>query len=405
MNSFPVLDSSAAAAPKPSAFPAAPSDENQGEAFGDVLAKASEEVDQTELDKKKDEPVMAAIPLVFFFPPPEIAPLPPPTTEKPAETRIEGVSPELAVCNPPLASDSSKDVIETVRPKDQKILTEAKDAQLAKLKSEKPEAEKISLKGFESIVPEEAQQLESEINKPPEPPPEAIEALSHGTLVAKQEKAMKNGQKSAEIAPAIEQKMPVGERSRRVLPDQAHFEVSAFVADTFSRAKGGYSIDAPAQEPSVRTIEAAQLVETIRTEVTHLRQRGNTTMTVALRPDSATELRLEISVARDGSIQANVRCERGDFQTLSAQWPQLQQSLAAQGIRVTDLSNPGNAQNHHHDGSSQSQNFDRGNDSQQRQQQPAGSFEEELAASTPRYATKTIFKTATAATRRWQSWA
>jgi len=382
MNSLPVLDSGVALVPESPALPAKPTGEDESEEFGAVLAKATEETEE------KDDPIPTAVPLVFFFPPPEITPLATPLGESAVEVPVEEIAPELPSLPSEEKTAESNDVIETVRP--------------AETKSEKVEAGKVALKGFESVVPEETQLLDIETAKPPQP----AEGPPRGTLVAKQEKAMENGQKSAEIAPAIEQKMPVGERSRRVLPDQARFETAAFVADTFSRAKGEFSIEAPVRDTSVRTIEAAQLVETIRTEVTHLRQRGDATMSVALRPDSGTELKLELSVARDGTIQANVRCERGDFQTLNAQWPQLQQTLAAQGIRVADLSNPSNPQNHHHhNGSSQSHNFDRGNDSQQRQQQPAAAFEEELAASLPRYATKTTFETAAGTTRRWQSWA
>ena len=204
-----------------------------------------------------------------------------PAVELVGEAPVEQVNLELAASKAPVPPDSKaelSDVVETVRP-----------AETKKSKTEKVEAGKLALRGFESVVPEEAQLLDVETAKPPESPPKDVEEPPRGTLVAKQEKAMENGQKSAEIAPAIEQKMPVEERSRRVLPDQARFETAAFIADTFARAKGEFSFETPVRDTSMRTIEAAQLMETIRTEVTQLRQRGDATMSVALRPDSVTE--------------------------------------------------------------------------------------------------------------------
>ena len=423
MNSLPVSDSSAAAnaavASNVLAFQN-PAPADGAETFGNLLAQVVEQNDSEESDpveaaqvpieseeEKEPEPVLTSAPLVFFCPPPEIKPLPTPEIEVSAEAPAPEIEPELAVCNAQVPTEQKADstqVVESVRPKREKVLDDAKAAKPTLTKSEE-KSEKISLKGFEPVTPKETQLLEIEQAKRPELPPQAAPAPSGGTVAAKQTNAMKNSQKTAEIAPTIEQKMPVGEHSRRALPDQARFETTGFIASIFDGANSEFSVEAPAPEISTRPLEAAELVETIRTEVAHLRQRGDATMTLALRPDNGTELKLEMRVARDGTIHASVRCERGDFQTLNAQWPQLQQSLAAQGIRVNDLANPGQSQNHHNHDSSHAQNFDRGNNSQHRQQQPGADFEEELAASTPRYPTNNSFKTAAAPSRRWQSWA
>jgi hypothetical protein len=88
---------------------------------------------------------------------------------------------------------------------------------------------------------------------------------------------------------------------------------------------------------------------------------------------------------------------------LSAQWPQLQQALAALGIRVNDLANSGGL--HQHNESAQGQTFDRGNNSRQQQQQADANFEEELGASAPRFAKSNTLTNAATPTRRWQSWA
>jgi hypothetical protein len=419
MNSSPVSDSSAAAnaavASNVLGFQN-PAPEDGAETFGNLLAQVVEQNDPDESDpveattfpieseeEKEPDPVLISAPLIFFSPPPEIKPLPTPEVEVSAPE----IEPELSVCNAPVPTEQKADstqVVESVRPKDEKALDDAKAAKPTLTKSEE-KSEKLPLKGLESITSKETQLLEIEQVKRPELPPQAAPAPSGGTVAAKQANAMENSQKSAEIAPTIEQKMPVGEHSRRALPVEARFETAGFIANTFDGAKSEFSIEAPAPEISTRPLEAAELVETIRTEVANLRQRGDATMTLALRPDNGTELKLEMRVARDGTIHASVRCERGDFQTLNAQWPHLQQSLAAQGIRVNDLANPGQSQNHHNHDSSHAQNFDRGNNSQHRQQQPGADFEEELAASTPRYPTNNSFKTAAAPSRRWQSWA
>jgi hypothetical protein len=111
-------------------------------------------------------------------------------------------------------------------------------------------------------------------------------------------------------------------------------------------------------------------------------------------------LHVDLSIASDGTVHARARCERGDFQSLNAQWPQLQQSLAAHGIRVNDLS-AGNFPQEH------SQNFDRGNNPQQQQQdrQPTPRFEEELAQNRFQSPKQNFQNALSASARRWQSWA
>src|SRR5262249_48812506 len=139
--------------------------------------------------------------------------------------------------------------------------------------------------------------------------------------------------------------------------------VESFHADKSSRILADFDV-APAEIVPVKSLEAVHLVESIRTEVASLRQRGDNTMTVVLRPDNATQLAVDVSISRDGTVHAVARCERGDFQSLHTQWPQLQQSLAAHGIRVADLSNSNQSDNNSsqqdHRSANAFQNFERG---------------------------------------------
>ena len=85
---------------------------------------------------------------------------------------------------------------------------------------------------------------------------------------------------------------------------------------------------------AARTVE--QLSGLVMRETAVLKQHTPDSMAVVLRPDANTELFLHLT-QRDGQIEASVRCERGNFDQLNALWPQLQESLAGQKVRLTPL--------------------------------------------------------------------
>ena len=74
----------------------------------------------------------------------------------------------------------------------------------------------------------------------------------------------------------------------------------------------------------------------ISREVTLVRQLGADALAIVLKPDSRTELFLQISHL-DGKTEAMIRCERGDFEHLQKNWAQLQSSLAGQHITLAPL--------------------------------------------------------------------
>jgi hypothetical protein len=74
----------------------------------------------------------------------------------------------------------------------------------------------------------------------------------------------------------------------------------------------------------------------ILNEVQVFRQAKSDYVEVVLKPDRQTEISIQFRL-RNGEVEASARCQQGDFQTLSGQWPQLQQTLSHQGVRLAEL--------------------------------------------------------------------
>ena len=382
MKSALFADAALAIIPAAPEFAAAP--EIHSEPFGEVLDELTEDLVgaapiKTEDKKAKDD--APVIPIVAYFcPPPQIDPIQVVEAQSGETQRVEE---ESASPESPQTSVTPKGSTEGSIQLDPKL--------------------------FEPIAAETPlpQAAAAEQPKAAETQRTAVANASHGTLVAQLENRVKNSGKTAEIAPAIEQKMPVREVSRRAVVETARIESFHAEKQPSHLLNAEFEVGTAEIIP-LKTVDAARLVETIRTEITSLRQLGETNMTVVLRPDSGTQLSLNVSIGRDGTIHAQARCERGDFQTLNAQWPQLQQSLAAHGIRIADLSNQNNPQQHPHSSADQFLNFDRGQNPQQREQAEVVNFEEQFGASrnkTPLSKPQPQTASVAHAPRHWQSWA
>jgi hypothetical protein len=350
------------------------------EPFGAVLDEATEERPAAPADEEKpDENETPVIPIVAYF-------CPPPRVEAIQLVSVQGVEAQGIAAEPDaealLESSAPTESTEGGIQLDRKIF--------------EPISTKLALTETSPVVP----------NKIVEAQGPAVTNASHGTLVAKLENRVKNTEKTAEFAPANQQKMPVREIWRRAVVETARVESFHAEQQPAHLLDAEFEI-APAEVIELKTLDTTKLVESIRTEVSSLRHRGEMNMTVVLRPDSGTQLSLDVSIGRDGTIHAQARCERGDFQMLNAQWPQLQQSLAAHGIRIADLSNQNNSQQHHHSAADQFQNFDRGQNSQQREQREVSKFEEQFASRNKIPLSKPQPQTASVAPapRYWQSWA
>ncbi len=99
------------------------------------------------------------------------------------------------------------------------------------------------------------------------------------------------------------------------------------------------SVEAPARVASPVPME--RLEQMISGEVMTIRQTGAQTLGVALKLDSNTQLFLQLTT-NNGSVQASVRCDRGQFAPEDSQWAQLQQSLARQNVELLPMTGGSN---------------------------------------------------------------
>ena len=380
MNSAPVLDLSPASTPTEATIPSLPNEES--EPFGAILKEATGNVEEADADssdvqqpteskeKKKEDP--AIIGSLFCFCPPPTIDVPKPTVPSPTAPNVASIPESTGDAKAPVIEQPA---ISTEQPLTQIVAPKAPES----APSSQDGAFKLDPKLFQAVPPETAS-ADLQITKAPEPQASSVANASHGTFVAQLENRVKNSEKSAEFAPAPEQKVPLRDDLRRAVAELGCVE--SFHAE--NKPSHLLSADFAAESREVipvKSIQAAQLVESIRTEVATLRQRNDNTMTVVLRPDSGTQLSVNLSIARDGSVHAQARFERGDFQSLQAQWPQLQQSLAAHGIRIADLSNQNSAQQHNQGSANAFQNPERGQNQQRRNDAESASFEDQFNAS------------------------
>lgn len=100
---------------------------------------------------------------------------------------------------------------------------------------------------------------------------------------------------------------------------------------------------APTSASHESAIERIHRLESLVTrEVSLLRRSDAQSVSMVLRPDRDTELSVWLS-QRDGRMEAEIRCERGDFAGLNGQWRQLQEVLADQHVRLLPLREAGQA--------------------------------------------------------------
>ena len=93
----------------------------------------------------------------------------------------------------------------------------------------------------------------------------------------------------------------------------------------------------PLPEPTRVPMEKVQTL--ISRELNLVRQLGADALAIVLKPDSRTELFLQIS-HHNGKTEALIRCERGDFEHLQKNWAQLQNTLAGQQVTLAPLQRP-----------------------------------------------------------------
>lgn len=80
----------------------------------------------------------------------------------------------------------------------------------------------------------------------------------------------------------------------------------------------------------------AHWLRQLETSVHQLASTGTDHLTLVVKPDEQTAIRLEFRL-HDGQVEARAQCERGSFAQLNAEWGQLQQALSSSGVRLSPL--------------------------------------------------------------------
>jgi len=164
----------------------------------------------------------------------------------------------------------------------------------------------------------------------------------------------------------------------------------------------------PAAAPAGSSEQAAKIAELLSRQSVEFRQAGATHLTAVLKPDAGTELHVSLKVGADG-IEMQARCDRGDSQALSAQWPEIQHAMAQKGIRLADL-NAAPAPNAASQGNSfASSGFDSGahRHKEQQQAQPGTEADGAMAGATTAAAQPARSRAASprSESRAWETWA
>ena len=157
-----------------------------------------------------------------------------------------------------------------------------------------------------------------------------------------------------------------------------------------------------------RTSQVEKLAGLFTGKTVELKQAGAVQMTAVLRPDAQTELHVHLRLESTG-IEIHARCEQGDSRALGAQWHQIQQALAPQGIRLANLNEPppGSAKADAFSGPSGQPSQQPSDRQEARRHQTPGRFGEELAtpATAPATSARRHSRSTPLAGRRWETWA
>ena len=169
--------------------------------------------------------------------------------------------------------------------------------------------------------------------------------------------------------------------------DADNAEFSRDLAADWQTGRPVSHADRPASDSqAVRGPEAARTVEQlsglVMRETAVLKQHTPDSMAVVLRPDANTELFMHLT-QRDGHIEASVRCERGNFDQINALWPQLQESLAGQKVRLAPLQESTVPQRDPQGAPSNTMNFSESEQRSRRQSMPEDDSTSDRPSSAP----------------------
>lgn len=178
-----------------------------------------------------------------------------------------------------------------------------------------------------------------------------LEALEAGAGIgsAKSSETMKTATKKEELAGGAEQFLPVSSPTAlsalRNLPGELNRKVAGQVSalDATDVAKTTAAPAHGATGPDTETLfvrsnsPMTRISEVVSREIRMFKRGGDDLVEVVLTPDTKTQISLRLQW-REGQVEVQARCDLGDYQSLSTQWPQLQASLANHGVRLSHLS-------------------------------------------------------------------
>ena len=171
-----------------------------------------------------------------------------------------------------------------------------------------------------------------------------------GTGGAKITVSMNNAGKKEEIAGLTQQNLPGAESARVAsmlnLPSESLRLGGGEISGMDALSAAARSAGGPTRSDDLAAGEllemrgaspAARMGEVISREVRMFKRGGDDLVEVVLTPDTKTQISLKLQW-RDGQVEVQARCDMGDHRSLNNEWPQLQASLAAHGVRLSHLS-------------------------------------------------------------------
>ena len=265
------------------------------------------------------------------------------------------VAAELVPASFPTSPDGSSPGPETRAPVAPLPSPTMENARPASPEGEAPSSGEIVLPEFSPVSEAEARELLARYDLETASKQARNGQKTAGMPAAQQERMLSHSQKLNEFAAEPEQKVP-GSGSFLAVPRlEVEFRPSPVItvplkhpALALENSAGmpglitissGFEQGATVEFPHTTPVQESPdipLLDAIREHIQSIRSGGADSLEVTLSPEAGTELLLRVEKI-EGEIHVRLRFERGDFAALESQWPQIQQALAAQGIKAESL--------------------------------------------------------------------
>jgi hypothetical protein len=225
-----------------------------------------------------------------------------------------------------------------------------------------------------------------------------------GTSAAKQDMAMKQAEKTNNLAGQTEKVLPGAAISATKANPSSYFSANSEQLTAAAAANSSLSdsssvtstlpMDTVAGSATTdmrtRTLERTQ--EMVTVNASRLSDSGNSSMQVVIKPDAGTQLSLELR-QQGGSVHVQAVLQQGDFGHLSQQWSDLQQRLGQRGIQLAPLTDDAGSANNS------------GSETFQNKQNQTTEGVPEITFADAQIGTFTPEATPAAGRRGWETWA